>query len=280
MPDNRTVMKKTSRAYSTRVVRGRRRKLTPLMESKKEAAREKQVQALELRKAGATYNEIAQALQYANPSSAKKAVDRAMSRTVVESSTEIILLDLQRLDELQKRCMAQLRNKNDLGQVDRILRIMQQRYAIAGISEAAAQTVREAMGITTQITTNNTQLVIQVNPNSEEAFVRKMMAASGLSEEMQDSYVEQKLKPKELTSGPPKKKVVVRRKKKKAPSNTPNNKGVSEEARIVGKLMGVEDNSTTMGDLVYKDSITRNTEDNTTYGVIEEDDIVDAEIIE
>ncbi len=277
-------------SFSTRTVNGRRRKLTPLMAEKKEAAREKQNQALELRKAGATYNEIAQALGYYNSGGAKKAVDAAMARVVVESSKEIILLDLQRLDELQKRCMAQLRNKNDLSQVDRILRIMQQRYALAGIGEETARELREAMGITQQITQNNTQLVIQVNPNSEEAYVRKMMGAAGLSSETIEEYVDAKLKPKELTPGPPKqKKVVVRRRRKSSTggSNSKgNNKGnssteeFSEETKVVGKLMGVDDSSTTMGDMLYKDSISTYKKEHDTFPSIKEDDIIDAEIIE
>lgn len=278
--ENTVVAPRTKKAYRLRTVNGRRKKVPARLQAQQDAAREKQNQALELRKAGATYNEIAQALGYYNAGGAKKAVDRAMERTVIDSSKEIILLDLQRLDELQKRCMAQLRNKNDLSQVDRILRIMTQRYALAGISENVASELREAMGITQTITQNNTQLVIQVNPNSEEAYIRKMMGATGASEETINAYVEQKLKPKEIEPGPSKKKKVVRRKKRKEGPQNASIEGVSEETRIVGKLMGVEDNTTTYGDLVYKDSIVKEYVDNTTHGVIKEDDIIDAEIID
>src|SRR6185503_12390372 len=89
----------TRRGRNYRTVNGRKKLLTPQMQAKQEAARDRQNQALELRKAGATYAEIANALGYYNSGGAKKAVDKAMSRVVVESSTEIILLDLQRLDD-------------------------------------------------------------------------------------------------------------------------------------------------------------------------------------
>lgn len=283
------VMTKTRKAYRLRTVNGRKKKVPARLQARQDAAREKQEQALELRKAGATYKEISTALSFYDASAAKRAVDRAMARNVVETSSEIILLDLQRLDELQKRCMAQLRNKNDLSQVDRILRIMSQRYALAGIGEETAREVREAMGITQQITNNNTALVIQVNPNSEEAYIRRMMSAAGASEATIEQYVEEKLKPKELDPGPPaKKKVVVRRKRKsssKGVNNKVNNNGgtqepLSSETRTVAKLMGVDSEDTTMGDMKYKDSIVTHRGEHDTYPSIREDDIIDAEIIE
>lgn len=275
---NSVVKTKTRKMYRT--PSGRLMKMSPLALAKQEAAREKQQQALELRKAGATYLEIANSLGYADPSGAKKAVDVALSRVQVENAKEVILLDLQRLDELQMRCMAQLRNKNDLNQVDRILRIMQQRYALAGIGETTAQEIREAMGITQQITNNNTALVINMNPNSEESYIRKMMAAAGASSETIEQYVEEKLAPPPaIEPGKGKKKKVVRR-TKKGSNKGGSIEGVSKEAIAVGRLMGVEDGDTTIEDLKYKDSIATTHVPNTVHRVIGEEDIVEGEVIE
>ncbi|HQW74851.1 MAG TPA: hypothetical protein PLG46_12230 [Ornithinibacter sp.] len=56
---------------------------------------------LELRRAGVDYRTIAQQVGYANPSSAKRAVDRALARAVTPVADEVRVLEADRLDRLQ-----------------------------------------------------------------------------------------------------------------------------------------------------------------------------------
>lgn len=62
------------------------------------AAAEKQRQALELRKAGATYDAIARQLGYAGPSSVKKAIDTALARTLKPVADEYRHIHILRLE--------------------------------------------------------------------------------------------------------------------------------------------------------------------------------------
>lgn len=166
---------------------GRLRKLSVDAQRKKEAAAEKQMQALELRKAGATYAEIAQALGYANAGGAKKAVDAMMKRTVFDLAEDIVTLDLQRLDEFQKRCMHQLRTKNDLSQIDRLMRIMERRYTLAGVAPETVKKIQEAYGLDGAVINNAGVMVVQVGHNSEQDFVKKMMVAAGVDPQSEEA---------------------------------------------------------------------------------------------
>ena len=60
-------------------------------------AAEKQVQALEMRKRGATFDEIAKALRYANRASAHKAVVAALKATLREPADEVRTMYQERL---------------------------------------------------------------------------------------------------------------------------------------------------------------------------------------
>lgn len=158
-----------------RVVRTPGRQLSPAQTAKAIAAAERRAQALELRKAGATYQEIANALGYANPSGAEKAVKRAIDLLGMEAAKDVVLMDLARLDEFQKRCTAELRNKGDLSQIDRIMRIMQMRHNLLGVtSDSYRDAVAKQAG--TSIT-NNGVMVIQ---GSEVDFVKGMMRTVGV----------------------------------------------------------------------------------------------------
>lgn len=147
------------------------------------AAHERQEQALELRMSGATYNQIANALGYAAPASAKAAVDAIISRTEREAATEVVALDLARLDEYQMRCTHALRQNGDLGQIDRLMRIMEMRYRLLGVSDETIKLLQEQHGIRTGSsgTTVNGNVVMHVHaaPETEDEFIRKMMEAVG-----------------------------------------------------------------------------------------------------
>lgn len=62
------------------------------------AVEEKQAQALEYRKMGYSYAQIAQALGYAGPQGAQYAVEAALTRIVREPAEAVLKLELERLD--------------------------------------------------------------------------------------------------------------------------------------------------------------------------------------
>lgn len=93
---------------------------------------EKQKQALELRKAGATYEAIAKKLEYANASGAEHAIKAALKATVQDAADTVRQLELERLDGLLINMWKQVQNGNQ-GAVDRVLRIMERRAKLLGL---------------------------------------------------------------------------------------------------------------------------------------------------
>lgn len=152
------------------------RRLTPAMQARLIATRERQAQALELRKAGLTYQEIADALKFSNASGASRAVRSAIDRLGLEAAKDVVVMDLARLDEYMKRCTAQLRQHNDLSQIDRLLRIMDKKHQILGIT---TDTFREEQAKQANSSvTNNAIMVVQ---GGQSDFVKEMMRAVGMN---------------------------------------------------------------------------------------------------
>lgn len=140
-------------------------------------AQEKAIQGMELRKAGVTYGNIAKALGYSSASNAKRGIDRLMLRQTTDASHEVVLMDLARLDEFQQRCTNSLRQNNDLSQIDRLLRIMDQRYKLLGISDENMAALRESYGVSTKIDTTTNVMIVQTSQTSEAEFLSRMMQA-------------------------------------------------------------------------------------------------------
>ena len=101
-------------------------------------AHERHLQALELRKAGVTYEVIAGQLGYANASGARKAVLSALKATLREPAAELRELELARLDAmllpLWRRVQA-----GDEKAIDRALRIMERRARLLGLDRKTAE---------------------------------------------------------------------------------------------------------------------------------------------
>lgn len=95
-------------------------------------ALEKQRQALELRKAGNTYEAIADELGYKNRSCAHKAVSTALRNIVAPHVEELRTLEGERLDQMHAvlwdKAMA-----GDTRAVNLILRIMERRTKLFGL---------------------------------------------------------------------------------------------------------------------------------------------------
>ncbi len=97
-------------------------------------ARERERKAMELRLAGATYAQIAQALGISQ-AGAHKAVMRALKRLnekLNEQAEQVRRLELERLDRMLLALWPQAQKGNH-GAVDRILRIMERRARLLGL---------------------------------------------------------------------------------------------------------------------------------------------------
>lgn len=156
----------------------RRRKNTKKNRARTAEIHAKQQQALQMRMTGMTYMEIARALGYANPSSAKAAVDGAIWRAEKDAAKEVVALDLARLDEYQMRCTHALRTNGDLHQIDRLMRIMEMRYRLLGITDETVRQLQSEHGIT--INNKNMVMNIHAAPETEDEFIKKMMRAVGV----------------------------------------------------------------------------------------------------
>lgn len=90
----------------------------------------RQARALQLRKAGVTFDQIAREVGYANRGSAHRAVAAALRASRRESPTESHELDGQRLDQILVALWPQAM-RGDGAAVDRILRMMELRASPA-----------------------------------------------------------------------------------------------------------------------------------------------------
>lgn len=104
------------------------------------ANKEKAVQALALRKTGATYEQIAQALGYASRGAAHRAVQRLLKAHEVEEVDALRKLEDSRLDEMLFAIYKAARG-GDLGAIDRILRIAERRARLWGLDMPVKQEV-------------------------------------------------------------------------------------------------------------------------------------------
>lgn len=96
------------------------------------AAAERARQALELRKAGAQYADIATTLRYADASGAYRAVARALARLTAEPAAELRELEVLRLDRMLQAIWDQVIRGNH-GAIDRALRIAERRARLLGL---------------------------------------------------------------------------------------------------------------------------------------------------
>lgn len=100
--------------------------------SNKVASHERKLQALELRKAGVSFQAIADALGYRSASGAFAAVKAALKTTLREPANELRELELARLDALLLPLWRRAQGGDDKA-VDRCLRIMERRARLLGL---------------------------------------------------------------------------------------------------------------------------------------------------
>lgn len=106
-------------------------------ESRKIERAELQRQALELRKAGANYEQIANQLQLSNKSVAWKLVKAGIKAIVEEPAQDVLKLELDRLDVMLLGCWSKAKAGEEKA-VDRVLRIMERRASYLGLDSPKA----------------------------------------------------------------------------------------------------------------------------------------------
>src|SRR5689334_3583077 len=97
------------------------------------SAAQKQLKALELRRAGAGFDKIAQQLGYSSAGGAYKAVQAGIKKLLREPGESVRKLELDRLDRLMVAIWLKAMN-GDLGALDRVLKIIDKRCAIEGLN--------------------------------------------------------------------------------------------------------------------------------------------------
>jgi len=95
-------------------------------------ALEKQKQALALRLAGVSYEQIAEQLGYSSHTGAWQAVNRALKRTIQEPSDAVREVEVKRLDAVLVAIWSQVKQGN-LSAVDRYIKVAQRRADLLGL---------------------------------------------------------------------------------------------------------------------------------------------------
>lgn len=130
---------------------------TPKTGTQRLQAAEKERQALELRKRGQTFDEIARAVGYADRSAAHKAVTRALKATLREPADEVRALYLERLDYVMA-CMAPRMAEGNPQAAAAYIKALERQAALLGLdaplktemridAEKVAQRISEATGL-------------------------------------------------------------------------------------------------------------------------------------
>ena len=96
------------------------------------AAAERARQALELRKGGASFPEIARRLDFKGPGAAYKAIARTLNRTLQEPAEHVRKLELERLDRLFLAIWPRAK-RGDLQAIEKALSISQRRAKLLGL---------------------------------------------------------------------------------------------------------------------------------------------------
>lgn len=102
-------------------------------EVKRELARQRMRQALQLRMGGATYDQIAETLKYKDRGCAHKAVKTALKDITRDAAVEVRDMELARLDRALLAIWPKVQDGKDMNVFDRFLRLMDQRAKYLGI---------------------------------------------------------------------------------------------------------------------------------------------------
>lgn len=113
--------------------------------SSREEAAAKRRRALALHNGGATYEEVAEKVGYANRSAAYNAVKKARGEAELESSEEELSRELSRLDMMARSLWPKV-VKGDTKAVTALLAVQKQRVGLLGFDGSMSESVKESLG--------------------------------------------------------------------------------------------------------------------------------------
>lgn len=142
-------------------------------------SKERHRRAIELRKAGATWQQIADQLGYSSAKSAYNSVRTAISNITVEPTTELIAIQYERLNHMLLTLWPQVQ-QGELAAMDRALRIMGEMNTLAGAGQHHARGTTVNVGINTGATNN--VLVIE---GDEQQYIAKLKQMAGVDPDAQ-----------------------------------------------------------------------------------------------
>ena len=106
--------------------------------------REKDRQASELRKAGASYEVIAKQLGYADSSGAYKSIQRSMKSIIAEPTEELRTVEYERLNQMLLILWERVQ-QGELGAIDRALSIMDRISKMYGLDSPRKTEVNQTI---------------------------------------------------------------------------------------------------------------------------------------
>lgn len=120
----------------------------PTTYEKRKEAQEKRAQALALKVAGATNEQIVEAGIYANRGTVSRELKKALADITHDVATDVLKLELTRLDVAQMGIWGAVRS-GDVFAIDRLIKIMDRRARYLGLDQPQeadnVSEVREAM---------------------------------------------------------------------------------------------------------------------------------------
>lgn len=129
---------------------------------------DKERRVVELRRAGATFDEIANATGYATAQGAYLAYHRALKRTLVDAGTEDIRqLELDRLDKMQKAIWAKVM-QGDTAAIHTALKILDRRARYLGLDAPVKSEVKVDVATRDAIDAEMERLVQMLAANDPE----------------------------------------------------------------------------------------------------------------
>lgn len=120
----------------------------PTTYEKRKEAQEKRAQALQLKLAGATNEQIVEAGIYANRGTVSREIKKALADITHDAAADVLKLELSRLDTALMGIWGAVRS-GDVFAIDRMLKIMDRRARYLGLDQPVesdnVSEVREAM---------------------------------------------------------------------------------------------------------------------------------------
>lgn len=177
----KTLVAKKKPAPPKRYTRdGRVKKKTGKKETRE--IQERRMNAMELRGSGVTYRDIAEQLGYHDASHARRDIEKGIADIQIDAAKGVVAMDLLLMDEFKMRCLHQLRTNHDLGQIDRIMRVMEFKYRLLGVTDETVRQLQGDFGIMGNVVNNtNNVMVVGAAPETEKEFISKMMGALGIN---------------------------------------------------------------------------------------------------